>query len=182
MILFGDISKEELKSRKHWVIGVGVCLSILGFTAVSMPFMASIAIETLVGWLIMTVGIAQAINGYRASKNGEKVFFKFVWALLGIATGIILLAKPLDGVITLTMLLSVYFVMEGICKVIMSIQLRPLSGWGWMLVSGLMALVLSGLIWSNFFAAAWAIGLVVGINMLFTGSSFIVLGWRIGKD
>lgn len=182
MILLGNISKEELESRKYWVIGVGVCIFLMGFAAVSMPFMASVAIETLIGWLIMTVGIAQAINGYRASKNGERAFFKFIWALIGIATGAILLLKPLDGVITLTMLLSVYFVMEGFCKVVMAVQLRPLSGWGWMLVSGLMALVLSGLIWSNFFAAAWAIGLVVGINLLFTGSSFVVLGWRIGKD
>ena len=182
MILFGDITHEELKRRKLWVIGIGACLSILGLLAVSMPFMASVAIETLIGWLMMTVGLAQAVNVYRASKNGEKPYLKFLWALLAIATGIILLAKPMAGVVTLTMLLSVYFVLEGAFKVLMAFQLRPLSGWGWMLTSGLMALVLSGLIWSDFFAAAWAVGLIVGINMLFTGSSFIVLGWRIGKD
>lgn len=181
MGLFGGITHEELRRRKFAVIGVGLALSILGLLALSMPLMASIAIETLVGWLILGVGLSQAVATYRALKNGERAFFKLLWSIIALSTGIILLARPLSGVLTLTMLMSVYFVMEGVFKISISMQLRPIDGWKWILFSGIMAVVLAGIIWSDFFAAAWAVGLIVGLNLLFTGVSFMSLGWRVDR-
>ncbi len=182
MMIFGSVDRVELRSRRGWIMGIGLCLVLLGGAAVSMPFMASVAIETLIGWLMVGAGAVQAVNGYRQSRRGRGGWGDFLWALLAAITGVILLAKPISGVVTLTMILSVYFVLEGVFKIVAALRLRGIDGWLWVLGSGVMALLLGCLIWHNFFAAAWGVGLLVGINLLCTGSTFIALGVSLGRE
>jgi len=182
MITLVGMDSESIKAKRGRVMIVGVCLFLLGALAVSMPFMASLAVETLVGWLMVSAGVVQAVSGYRERRQGRSGAGDFLWALLAAMTGIILLAKPLSGMVTLTMILSVYFALEGVFKVFTALKLRGFRGWGWLLGSGVLSLVMAGLIWHNLFAAAWGVGLLVGINLLFTGATLFALGLRLGKE
>ncbi|NCC96153.1 MAG: HdeD family acid-resistance protein [Synergistales bacterium] len=182
MLIFGDFDRVGLRSRRGWVMGVGVCLALLGGIAVSMPLVASLAIESVIGWLMVVAGSVMAISGYRERRHGRGGFGDLLGSALTLITGIILLVKPMSGVITLTMILSLYFAAEGIFKVIVAVKLRGLDGWLWLLFSGLLALLLAGLIWHNLFAAAWGVGLLVGINLLFTGSTLVALGITLGRE
>lgn len=182
MLIFGDFDRVGLRSRRGWVIGIGICLALLGGVAISMPLMASLAIESLIGWLMVAVGSIMAISGYRERRQGRGGFGDLLGSALTLMTGLVLLLKPMSGVITLTMILSLYFLVEGIFKTIVAVKLRGLDGWLWLLFSGLLAVLLSGLIWHDIFAAAWGVGLLVGINLLFTGSTFVALGITLGRE
>jgi uncharacterized membrane protein HdeD (DUF308 family) len=104
----------------------------------------------------------------------------FGWALatslLAIVLGLVLLFRPIAGVLTLTLALVVFFVLEGISAILLAIEhRRHLSSWGWILFSGLVDLLLAFLIWDGWpSSAGWAIGLLVGINMVFVGLSLIM--------
>lgn len=182
MLIFGGFDREGLRSRRGWVIGTGICLALLGGASISMPLVASLAIESLIGWLMVAAGALMALKGYRERRSGNGGMGDILGAVLALITGVILLAKPLSGVITLTMILSLYFLVEGVFKVIAAFKLRGTSGWLWLLCSGLLAIALGGLIWNNLFAAAWGVGLLVGINLLFTGSTFVALGISLGRE
>lgn len=182
MFIFGDFDREGLCSRRGWIIGLGVCLALLGGAAVSMPLMASLAIESIIGWLMVLYGSTMAFSGYRERRQGRGGLGDIFGAFLALMTGIILLAKPLSGVITLTMILSVYFFLEGLFKVILALKLRGLNGWLWLLASGILAIVLAMLIWHDLFAAAWGVGLLVGFNLVCTGSTLVVLGINLRRE
>ena len=155
---------------------------MLGAAAIAMPLLAALAVELLLGWLLVIGGIAQAFHAF-----GQKQWGGFLWQLLMgvlyLVVGGMLLIEPLRGVLTLTFLLAVFFVVEGILRIILSLRLRPVQNWGWMLVSGLVTLVLGALIWANWpSAAVWAIGMLVGIDMIFGGWSLIMLASAARKD
>ena len=91
-----------------------------------------------------------------------------------------MLGHPIAGVLTLTMILAAFFVVEGIFKIVMAIQMRSMPNWGWMFISGLIALVLGGLIWVGWPAtAAWVIGLLVGIDLIFGGWAMMFISLAV---
>jgi uncharacterized membrane protein HdeD (DUF308 family) len=95
--------------------------------------------------------------------------------------GLLLLTRPIVGLASLTLILIVYFLVEGIFEIMAALQLRPLQGWGWMLCSGIFSVILAGFFWSEWpLSGAWAIGVLVGIQLIFAGWSMISLG-RIGR-
>jgi uncharacterized membrane protein HdeD (DUF308 family) len=97
--------------------------------------------------------------------------------LLGVAAGLLTIAHPLLGLGFLTLLLSMYLCITGVAEAMLAFRLRPHAGWGWTLASGLAAIVLGAMIWSEWpVSGSWAIGLLVGINILFAGSSLMGLG------
>jgi uncharacterized membrane protein HdeD (DUF308 family) len=104
----------------------------------------------------------------------------FAWsmltAVLAIALGLILILRPLAGVLTLTMVLIAFFIVEGVASILVAIQHRQhLRSWGWLLFSGIVDLLLAYLIWAGWPSSAdWAIGLLVGVNMLFFGLSLVM--------
>jgi len=165
--------------RAHWGLFLteGIVLVILGLLAIALPQLASIAVTFMIGWLFLISGIAGLITTFGA-RHAPGFWWSLLSALLGIAAGIVLLIWPLSGVITLTLLLIVFFIIEGVLSIMYALEhKREVTGqWGWMLVSGIIDLVLAAMIWAGLpSTAAWAIGLLVGINLLFGGSSMIAM-------
>ena len=102
--------------------------------------------------------------------------------LIYLVVGILLLAYPVQGIITLTVLLTIYFLLEGIAKIGWGIELHPVTGSGWLIVSGIISLILAAIIIAGWPGTAfWVLGLLVGINMLFFGSSLLALVWSAPK-
>jgi uncharacterized membrane protein HdeD (DUF308 family) len=166
----------------HWrlLLIEGLLLLILGLLAIIVPRVATIAVELLLGWLLLISGVIGLITTLRM-RSAPGVGWAMVSAFLGIAVGLILLWWPLSGAVTMALILTVFFVLEGIASILYALDhKRELSGrWGWMLFSGVIDLLLAGLIFFGLpGTAAWAIGLLVGINMIFGGSALIGMALR----
>ena len=165
--------------HEHWVLYLieGIVLLILGAAAIIIPPLATIAVTIILGWVFLVSGAMGLVTTFwmRAAPG-------FWWALisgvLGVVVGIMLLASPLRALVPLTILLVAFFIIEGISSIMFSLDhKRELSGrWGWMLVSGIVDLILAAIIFAGLpGTAVWAIGLLVGINMIFGGSALIAM-------
>jgi len=161
----------------HWKLFLfqGILMLILGMLAVALPNISTLEIELLVGWLLIVGGFFRA-----ATIFGKRHMPGFWWSLLSaalaVALGTILIARPLQGVITLTIVMTVFFVIEGVAAVLIALEYRRyLRNWSWTLLSGLINLVLAYLIWNGWpSTATWVIGLYVGINLIFLGVQLIM--------
>lgn len=167
---------EEIRKNSGWVITLGVAMMAIGALAMVSPLVTGMAIALLVGCLMVAGGIARVIFAFRARGWGLSILCLLLGGL-GVAAGLLTIAHPLLGLQFLTLLLAFYLVLEGVTEVMLAFQMRPLPGWGWTLASGVAAVVLGAMIWNQWpVSGAWAVGLLVGINLLFTGSSLMGLG------
>ena len=169
----------------HWklYLAEGILLMVLGFIAIVIPPLATLAVTILLGWVFLISGlVGLATSFWMRSAPG------FIWSLvsaaLGIMVGVLLLVQPAQGALSLTLVLIAFFIIEGIASIMFALDhKRELSGkWGWMLVSGIVDLALSAMILAGLpSTAAWAIGLLVGINMMFGGSALIAMALHAKK-
>ena len=169
----------EKSIHEHWLLFLieGIVVVILGLVAIVVPPIATLAVTILVGWLFLISGIVGLVTTFM-SRQAPGFWWSLLSAVLGIAAGIVLLVSPLRAMVTLTLLLIVFFTVEGILTIMYALEhKKELSGrWGWMLASGVVDLVLAVMILAGLpGTAAWAIGLLVGINMLFGGTSMIAM-------
>src|SRR5215469_8497117 len=165
--------------HEHWKLFLveGIILVVLGLIAIVVPPIATLAIEILVGWLFLVSGIVGLITTFWM-RDAPGFWWSLFSAVIGIAAGVVLLGWPVSGVLSLTIVLIAFFVIEGVATIMFALDhKRELSGrWGWMLASGVVDLILAGIILSGLpGTAAWAIGLLVGINMIFGGSALIAM-------
>src|ERR1700683_1606178 len=165
--------------HEHWWLFLveGIVLVILGIMAIMLPQIASVAVAILIGWRPLIGGVIGLISTFRM-RGAPAVGWSLLSAVLGIVTGILLLWWPLTGVVSLTLVLSVFFVIEGVASIMFALEhKRELSGrWGWMLLSGIIDLILASVIFLGLpGTAAWAIGLLVGINMVFGGWALVAM-------
>jgi uncharacterized membrane protein HdeD (DUF308 family) len=163
----------------HWrlFLAEGIILFILGILAIVVPQIATIAVEVLIGWLLLMSGIVGLISTFR-TRGAPGFGWSLLSAVIGTVAGIVLLAWPLSGALSLTLILTVFLVLEGVVSILYALEhKRELSGrWGWMLSSGLVDLILAAIIFAGLpGTAAWAIGILVGINMIFGGSALIAM-------
>jgi uncharacterized membrane protein HdeD (DUF308 family) len=165
--------------HEHWKLFLveGIILVLLGVLAIVLPPIATLAVEILFGWLFLISGIVGLFTTFWM-RQAPGFWWSLLSAVLGIAAGLVLLVWPLSGVLTLTLILIVFFTIEGIATIMYSLEhKRELSGrWGWMLTSGIVDLILAALIFMGLpGSAAWALGLLVGINMIFGGTALIAM-------
>lgn len=148
----------------------------LGILAVALPVATTLAVELLIGWLFVIAGVWRAVALARSSRM-PGFGWSLAMALVSVLLGALLLTMPLAGMLTLTMLLAAFLVLEAIGKIFFALDLRRHSRhWIWILASGMLNLLLAGLIiagWPS--TAAWAIGLVVAINMIAFGVAMVVI-------
>jgi len=171
--------RVETSIREHWVLFLveGIILLILGAAAIVIPPIASLAITLFLGWLFLVSGVVGLITTLWM-RNAPGFWWSLLSAGIGIAAGASLIAWPVNGVLSLTLVLIVFFLAEGIATIMFALDhRRELSGrWAWMLASGVVDLILAGIIIAGLpGTAAWAIGLLVGINMIFGGTALIAM-------
>ncbi len=161
----------------HWklFLAEGIVMMVLGLLAIAVPEVASLAITIVIGWLFFVGGIFRTISVLQ-HRSMPGFAWSLLTAVLAILLGLVLVLRPIAGVLTLTIWLGAFFLIEGIAAILLAIEhRRHLPSWGWVLFSGLVDLLLAYLIWDGWpSSAAWAIGLLVGINMVFLGLSLIM--------
>lgn len=164
--------------HEHWglFLAEGIVLVILGAAAIVLPVVATITFTLFIGWLLLISGAVGLITTLWMHQRVPGFWWSLISALIAIAAGVLLLFWPLTGVISLTLVLSAFFIVEGVTSIMYALEHRnQLSGrWGWMLVSGIIDLILAGIIIAGLPGTAlWALGLLVGINLLFGGVALI---------
>jgi uncharacterized membrane protein HdeD (DUF308 family) len=173
--------REQLAGavRRHWLLFLweGIALVVLGLLAVLAPMIASVAATVFFGWILLLSGVVGLIATLRARQAPG-----FVWSLLsalvGIVAGVLLLIWPLQGTLSLTAVLIAFLLVEGGVSIMYALEHKSaLSGrWGWMLASGIADLFLGLLLFIGLPGTAlWALGLLVGINLLFGGWALILM-------
>ena len=165
--------------REHWVLFLieGIVLVVLGILAILVPALATITFTLFLGWLFLISGIVGLVTTFWA-RHAPGFWWSLFSAVLAIAAGLVLLAWPVSGAVSLTLLLIAFFTIEGVLTIMYALEhKKELSGrWGWMLASGVIDLVLAAIILIGLpGTAVWALGLLVGINMLFGGLALIAM-------
>ncbi len=170
-------SRMQAAVKSNWKAFLieGIVLVILGVAAIAVPLLASIAVTIFLGWMFLFSGVVGLYLTFTA-RGMPGFWWSLVSAVLAIVAGLILLIQPVAGTLTLTIVLGAYFIAEGIATIMYSLEHRKeLSGrWGWLLASGILDLLVAAAIVIGLpGSAAWAIGLLVGINLVFGGTSLI---------
>jgi uncharacterized membrane protein HdeD (DUF308 family) len=169
----------------HWKLFLteGIVLVILGLAAMMLPLVATIAIAIVVGWIFLLSGIAGLLSTFRM-RSAPGFWWSLISGILGVVAGIVLLRWPLSGAFSLTLILTLFLMLEGVVSIMFALEhKREFSGrWGVMLVSGVVDLILAAMIYAGLpGTAAWAIGLLVGINMVFGGLALIAMAAHARK-
>jgi uncharacterized membrane protein HdeD (DUF308 family) len=171
--------------HQHWrlYLAEGIALVILGFIAILVPPIATLAVTIVLGWLFLISGVIGLYTTFML-RHAPGFWWSLISAALGVLVGGMLLAQPVSGAFSLTLVVIAFFIIEGVASIMFALDhKRELSGrWGWMLASGVVDLVLATFVFAGLpSTAAWAIGLLVGINMVFGGSALIAMALHARK-
>lgn len=175
------VESRNMGSSWWWMALLAVVSIVGGFMALANPFAASVAATLLAGWFFAILGVIQIVQAFRVTD-----WSGFLWALafgvLTLIVGGVLLFDPLAGMVSLTVLVAVLFLVTGIAKTMFAFSLRPVSGWVWVLVSGLISLLLGVMILANFpWSAQAVLGILLGVELLSNGVLFLFVALGLRK-
>jgi len=171
MSLLDGIRKNAQTAK--WV---GILMIILGLLSLFSPMSAGISVALIAGAVLAIAGFSQLFLAFKAGSFGEGLVV-FLLGLLGLLAGLWMLFQPGVALASLTLILAGYFVIAGIVQAFGAFDVKPDKGWGWLLFSGIVSVLLGILIWSQFpFSGFWAIGVLVGVQLMMTGITLLSLG------
>ncbi len=160
---------KEAKKNAGWIIALGVVQIIVGMLALGSPLVAGIAVAVVAGVFLSAAGIIRIFAAFKAGSWGAGILGLLV-GIVAVLGGLLIMVNPLFGLASLTLLLAIYFLVEGITVIMLGFKLKPAKGWGWTLFSGMVTLLLGGLIWSQWpISGVWAVGTLLGIHLIFGG-------------
>jgi uncharacterized membrane protein HdeD (DUF308 family) len=172
-----DIVKQASTLSIVW----GVLLIIFGMVAISSPFLAAVAVNVAIAWLIALAGVVHLMLAFRAHGAGSMIW-KLLVGIAYILFGGYLIMHPVLGVASLTLILASLFLIEGILNIILFFKMRSLGGSSWVLVDGIITLVLGLMIYLQWpSSSAWAIGILVGVSMIISGVTRVMLSLAVRK-
>jgi uncharacterized membrane protein HdeD (DUF308 family) len=164
-----------VKKALGWSIWLSVLMIVAGMLAIVVPQAAGIGVAIFVGWLLVFSGVMHVVFGWHTRSSGG-LLFELLVGVLYIAVGCYVLVNPVAGLASLTLALAIYLFVEGVLELVLSFRLRPMPGTGWLLVDGIITFILAIMIWTTWpSSTGWVIGTLVGISMLFSGISRLML-------
>jgi|SRR6516225_3764480 len=176
---YREAMRAAIKKHSFWYLVEGVLLVAAGVLAVVYPLMSSLTVIVLLGWLLVFSGVMQGISLIGA-RHVPHFWLQLISVVLAVLVGALFLRDPAQGMLSVTLLLIVFFMIEGISKVVFSLTIRPFPNWMWVLLSGLVGIVLSLVLWANLpITALWLVGLLLGIELISVGSALAYLAWRV---
>jgi uncharacterized membrane protein HdeD (DUF308 family) len=173
---FQSAVRTALRENWKWFVFQGIVMLVLGCLALAEPVIASVAVDVYIGWLFLFSGVLGLVAMFSA-RDASAFFWILLTAALSLALGILLIWKPSEGTVSLTLVLTAFLIAEGAFQVGTSFSYRNVfpDSWGWLLASGITDLVLAGLIicfWPQ--SASWTLGIIVGVNLITTGLAILV--------
>src|SRR5690349_6613150 len=166
-------ARKQIAEHWRWFFALGIALMLAGFLAIAFPFLSTIAAKIALGWIFLVSGVLMIVHAFTAG-DWRGFLIGLLIGILYVVAGGYLAFLPLAGILTLTIVVAALFLAEGVLELVLSFRLRPQEGWGWVLLSGIVAVAIGALIAAGLpNSATWAIGVLAGINMLSTGFSFV---------
>lgn len=168
-------TRRLIAEKWGWFLALGIVLILAGLAAIAFPLLGTIAVKIMLGWLFLIGGVVMIMHAFQAP-GWQGFLWELLVGILYAVAGAYLAFFPLTGLLTLAILLAVMFIIEGVFEVIQAFRVRPHEGWGFLLLSGIAALAVGVLITLSLPSSAeWALGLLAGINLLFSGWSYVFL-------
>ena len=172
---------EVVKKATGWFIAVAVLFILLGIFAIAEPYAAGLGVTLLVGWLLVFGAVAHFFAAFKGH-GAKHVILQLLVGIVYLIGGLYFLTHTIMGVSTLTLLLSGVILAEGVLEILAYFRLRNMHAASWLLINGVVTLLLGGLIWFHWpSSSVWAIGTLVGVNLLMTGISRLMLGLAARK-
>ena len=177
-----EATREVVRRYSTWYLIQGVLMVLAGIVALIYPFVSTVALVVFLGWLLILSGIVQGISLIGA-QNVPNFWLQLVSVVLSIIVGVLFLRRPGEAVVTLTLLLIVFFMVEGFAKLLFSLTIRPLPNWGWVFASGIIGILLSIYLLANLTTTAvWLLGVLLGIQLIFEGVALSSLAWQVRQN
>lgn len=162
-------------------VTLSILLIILGVAATALPIATSIGVVIVIGWLVVFDGVAQFVHAFQSEGIGH-IVWKLLVAVLYLAAGAYLVAHPALGATGFTLVLGIFLFAEGVTDVIAYLYTRKSGSSGWVLADGIINLALGFMIWNRWpFGSLWVIGSLVGISMVMSGITRLMLAFSIRK-
>ena len=174
-------SPSVVRSASTFSILWGVSLIILGILAVGSPFIAAVAVNVVIAWLIVLAGMVHLTVAFH-TREAVSLIWRLLVGLAYIFFGVYLIARPALGVASLTLVLATLFLVEGILNIVLFFRIRSLRGSSWVLIDGIITLLLGLMIYTQWpSSSAWAIGTLVGVSMIISGVTRVMLSLAVPK-
>ncbi len=171
-----EISTPSTKSS-NGTLGTGILLIVLGVIAIALPRISTLVAETWISLILISAGAAKLVYAFQTREH-DGFIWKLLLSVLYVATGIMLFISPQTGIVTITLLLGSFLLTEGVFELILAFRLRSQANWAWVLIDGIVTLALGAMIWFQWpFNAPWLLGTLVGVSVLFTGISRVMLSF-----
>ena len=169
---------HDLRAKWGWLLALGIVLIAVGTAAISYPVVATMTTVTFLGVMLLFAAGAQVASAIWARRWGGFLLHLLAGLLYGFV-GVVMLERPALGAEVYTLMMAVFFVAGGLVRIVMSFS-QKFSGWGWLLVSGAISVLMGILIWRQYPASAlWVVGTFVGIDLLFLGWSWVMLALAV---
>lgn len=173
---------DTIRHHSGWFMLLGVAQILVGALAIGSPLVATLASAVFLGWLLMIAGCVQAVQAFEY-RVWQGFFLHLAGALLYIGAGVLVVTRPAAGALTLTLILAIFFVIEGVSRVMLGLRVRGTPGSTGLLIGGVLGAVLGLLIWLEWpSSAVWAIGLLLGVNLVVNGVTLISIAMAARRD
>ena len=177
-----EAMRETVRRHSLWYLIQGGVMVLAGVLALVYPIASSFAAVLLLGWLLIISGVVQGISLFDVRKVPH-FWLQLVSVVLSVIVGVLLIRHRGEGMLALTLLLLVYFMVEGISKVIFALTIRPFPNWGWVLASGVVGILVALYLWANLpVTAIWLLGVLLGIQLICEGAALGYLAWKVRES
>lgn len=175
----GTSIAEGIRRSWGWLLALGIAYVIMGLVIAGSPMAATIAVDILIGFVLIIGGVISIIGAFFTG-DWRRFLLVLLSGILYLVVGVLLLKNPMAGVLTLTLLLAAFLLVEGFFKIIHAFQMKPAPNWVWLLVSGVASVILGVMIWGQFpQSGAFIIGLLVGIYFLINGITMVMFSFAL---
>jgi uncharacterized membrane protein HdeD (DUF308 family) len=170
-----------IKGNAGVAVGVGIALIVAGALAIFAPFIAGLSVMLVIGMLMLIGGIALCLLAFRVGAFGQGLPLLLMGALMVFA-GLYVFSHPVAALASMTLVLAAYLVVTGVVELIAGFNARPERGWGWMVFTAVITLVLGVMLWRQFpVSGVWAIGTLFGIKLIMNGLSMTSIGMAVRR-
>jgi len=177
-----EAMRETVKRYSLWYLIQGALMVLGGVVALIYPIVSSVAVVLLLGWILIISGVVQGISLIGA-QHVPHFLLQLISVVLSVIVGVLFIRHPGEGLLAITLLLIVFFMVEGISKLVFALTIRPFPNWGWVLVSGVIGILLSLVLWANLpVTAIWLLGVLLGIHLICEGAALGYLAWQVRQS
>lgn len=173
-----DAISQTARERWGWFLVLGIVLVLCGILAIALPLVSTLAVSSFLGALIFVAGVFHLIHAFQA-KGWRGLIWDILIGLIQLIGGALIFLNPFAGAVAITAVIAWVFLLQGVAEIILALQVRPRDGWGWLLFSGIVAVLVGIWLFSRFpIAGLFVPGTIVGIALLFEGWAFIAIAMQ----